>query len=41
MVLQVTWTRTPFLWHRATARFSSSGVKFPAKERIPKVVPAR
>ena len=41
MVLQVTWTRTPWLWHSATAAFSSSGVKLPAKERIPKALPAR
>ncbi len=41
MVLQVTWMATPRLWHRATACFSSSGVKLPAKERMPKSVPAR
>ena len=41
MVLQVTWTATPRLWHSSTACFSSSGVKLPAKERIPKSGPAR
>ena len=41
MVFTVTWTRTPRSWARATARGSSSGVKFPAKERIPKLVPAK
>ena len=41
MVLMVQWTRTPWLWAKRTASRSSSGVKFPAKARIPKSVPAR
>ncbi|CUP64419.1 Uncharacterised protein [Flavonifractor plautii] len=41
MVLQVTWTATPRLWHSSTACLSSSGVKLPAKERMPKSGPAR
>ncbi len=41
MVLQVTWTRMPRRWQSSTASFSASGVKLPAKERMPKVVPAR
>ena len=41
MVLMVQWTRTPWLWAKATAWGSSSSEKFPAKARIPKLVPAR
>ena len=41
MVLTVTCTRTPCAWAKATASGSSSGEKFPAKERMPKLVPAR
>ena len=41
MVFTVTWTLTPWLWARATALGSSDREKFPAKERIPKLVPAR
>ena len=41
MVFTVTWTRTPRLWANPTARGSSSREKFPAKERIPKLSPAR
>ena len=41
MVFTVTWTRTPWLWAKATAWGSSSSEKLPAKERMPKDVPAR
>ena len=41
MVLQVTWTRTPRLWHSSTAVRSSLWSKLPAKARMPKSLPAR
>ena len=41
MVFTVTWTRTPWSCAKRTASGSSSAVKLPANERIPKLVPAR
>ena len=41
MVFTVAWTFTPCRWAKSTARGSSSSLKFPAKDRMPKDVPAR
>ena len=41
MILTVQWTFTPAAWASCTAFGSSSGVKLPVNERMPKLVPAR
>ena len=41
IVFTVTWTRTPWSCANFTALGSSSGVKLPANERMPKLVPAK